>query len=187
MRFRLLLLILTSFVLGGCATSCRQEAFYKPSIEQQGKYSGSWTNNRIYVDVADGFTFSTFECGNAYRRLGGGPAAICLEIYLDEGFVIEFDSRTTVLTNKLGQQIGIGQIQKELKFVGGKDSSRSFLERALSKIEGWKRSYVSINLPEVNAEEFFIEFPKALMNGRPTEIPRIKFQRTNEKVCSTIA
>lgn len=187
MKFKLPLLILTSFVLGGCATKCHQEEFYKPSVENLGKYSSSWTNNRIYVDVGDGFTFSTFECGTAYRRVDGSPAAICLEIYLDEGLVLEFDDRVAVLMNELGQKIGTGHIEKEIKFVGEKNRSRSFLERTLSKIEGWKRFYVSISLPRVDAAEFFIEFPKTLVNGRITAIPRIRFQRTNEKICSTVA
>jgi hypothetical protein len=183
--YRILVSIFMVFYLSGCATTCINQIFYKPFPLNKNQ-SVSWTNYRLYIDIQDGFTFSTFECGTAYRRSDNGPTGICITLYIDKSNTVTFLDSVFILSDREANYLGKGSLNTDDKiFVGEKDYSRTLLERILSKIEGWQRFSLNVDLPKISIDEFYILFPKIELNGKELDAINLHFKRVTDDVCHT--
>ncbi len=103
----------TCVMLGGCATGCRTETYFKPEIPPSGVdlevSRSNWglefrVHQDVYVDLA--------ECGWGFRSAGGGAVTLCLTVAPEDGVPVQFHGRLVRFGDGRGAQTSSAEIDR---------------------------------------------------------------------------
>jgi hypothetical protein len=165
-----ILAIATLPLLAGCATSCFDQLFYKPTAAASETFESVRTvENRLWLRNRT-FSLEISECGWAYRRPDRGPASLCVWLTpSDPSTVAALSGNSIGIFDTSGVQLG----QLELKPAGTLPDRTKVGETVV----------LSGAFPVLSPSEFVVRLPNVLVPGGKVDLPEVNLRRVTETLC----